>query len=65
MAGQEREDVLHPVDDPSYIFVDLDFATTDEAQRFLNFLQDNVWSSAASSPALAGAPQTKLLQTAS
>ena len=63
-AGVQAQRVLHPVDDPSYIFVDLDFATTDEAQRFLTFLQDNVWSSAASSPALAGAPQTKLLQAA-
>jgi hypothetical protein len=64
-AGVQAQRVLHPVDDPSYIVVDLDFPTTDEAQRFLAFLQDNVWSSAAKSPALAGTPQTKLLQAAS
>jgi hypothetical protein len=64
-AGVQAHRVLHPVGDPSYIVVDLDFTTTDEAQRFLAFLQDNVWSSAANSPALAGAPQTKLLQAAS
>jgi hypothetical protein len=52
-------------DQASYIFVDLDFATTDEAQRFLTFLQDSVWFSAAASPALAWTPQTKLQQAAS
>jgi hypothetical protein len=57
--------VLHPIDDPSYIVVDLDFTTTEEAQRFLAFLQDNVWSSSANSSALSGTPQTKLLQAAS
>lgn len=64
-AGVQAQRVLHLVNDHNYIFVDLDFATTDEAQRFLSFLQDKVWSSAANSPALAGAPQTKLLQAAS
>jgi hypothetical protein len=64
-AGVQAQRVLHPVDDPSYIVVDLDFTTTDEAERFLAFLQNNVWSCAANSPTLDGPPQTKLLQTAS
>jgi hypothetical protein len=63
-AGVQAQRVLHPIDDPSYVVVDLDFTTTEEAQRFLAFLQDNVWSSPAKSPALAGTPQTKLLQAA-
>lgn len=63
-AGVRAQRVLHPVDDPNYIVVDLDFTTTDEAQRFLAFLQNNVWSSTDSAPALAGTPHTKLLQPA-
>ncbi len=63
-AGVTSQRVLHPVDDPNYIFVDLDFATTEEARRFLTFLERNVWSSNENAPALAGTPQTKLLQQA-
>jgi hypothetical protein len=63
-AGVQAQRVMHPIDDPSYIVVDLDFTTTEEAQRFLAFLQDNVWSSSAGSPALSGTPQTRLLQAA-
>jgi hypothetical protein len=63
-AGVTAQRVLHLVDDPNYIFVDLDFTTTEEAQRFLSFLERNVWSSNDNAPALAGTPQTKLLQPA-
>ena len=63
-AGVTAQRVLRPVDDPNYIFVDLDFATTEEAQRFLGFLESKVWSSNDNAPALAGTPQTKLLQPA-
>lgn len=61
-AGVRAQRILHPVDDPNYIFLDLDFNTTEEARRFLAFLQSNVWSSTDNAPALAGTPQTKLLQ---
>jgi hypothetical protein len=63
-AGVQAQRVMHPIDDPTYIVVDLDFTTTEEAQRFLAFLQDTVWSSSAGSPALSGTPQTRLLQAA-
>jgi hypothetical protein len=63
-AGVTSQRVLRPVDDPNYILVDLDFATTEEAQRFLAFLESNVWSSSDNAPALAGTPRTKLLQPA-
>jgi hypothetical protein len=33
-AGVISQRVLHLVDDPNYIFVDLDFTTTEEARRF-------------------------------
>lgn len=63
-AGVRAQRVLHPVDDPHYIVVDLDFDTADEASRFLAFLQNNVWSSTENAPGLAGTPQTKILQPA-
>jgi hypothetical protein len=53
--------VLQPVDDPHYIVVNLRFASTSAAQGFLAFLQDNVWSSPAASPALAGKPSARVL----
>jgi hypothetical protein len=63
-AGVRAQRVLQPVDDPNYIVIDLDFTTTEEAQRFLSFLKNTVWSSTDTAPALAGTPQTKLLQAA-
>jgi hypothetical protein len=63
-AGVQAQRVQHPVDDPNYIVIDLDFATTAEAQQFLAFLNKKVWSSTENAPALAGTPQTKLLQHA-
>lgn len=61
-AGVRAQRVQHPVDDPNYIVVDLDFSTTAEARRLLAFLENRVWSSADSAPALGGTPQAKLLQ---
>jgi hypothetical protein len=63
-AGVQAQRVQHPVDDPNYIIIDLDFTTTEEARRFLAFLKKQVWSSSDNAPALAGTPQTKLLQQA-
>ncbi len=63
-AGVTAQRVLRPIDDPYYIFVDLDFTTSEEAQQFLAFLESKVWSANDNAPALAGTPQTKLLQQA-
>lgn len=60
-AGVSRQVVQCPVDDPCYVVVDLDFATTDAAKAFLEFLQTEVWSSRENSPALLGPPHTKIL----
>jgi hypothetical protein len=60
-AGVQSHRVQQPVDDPHYILVDLDFATTDQATGFLRFLESKVWSSRADSPGLAGSPQTRIL----
>jgi hypothetical protein len=61
-GGVSAERVQQPVDDDHYVVIDLDFATREQAQRFLGFLESTVWASPDSSPALAGAPQTRILE---
>ena len=63
-AGVRAARIAQPVDDQHYIVIDLDFATIEEAATFLAFLQNTVWASAASAPALAGVPRTSILQAA-
>jgi hypothetical protein len=55
--------IQQPIDDPHQVVIDLDFDTTDQAQRYLHFLQTTVWASPQNAPALAGAPHTTILQT--
>jgi hypothetical protein len=62
-AGVRRQQVQRPVDDAHYVVVDLDFDTVDAAEGFLQVLKERVWSSRESSPALAGDPQTRILET--
>jgi hypothetical protein len=61
-AGVRAERVQRPVDDPNYIVIDLEFGTVAEAQAFLRFLETRVWAIQQNAPALAGAPQTKILE---
>ena len=56
--------VQRPVGDPHYVVIDLDFDTTAEAEAFLEVLRTRVWSTSANSPALAGTPQTTILEPA-
>jgi hypothetical protein len=60
-AGVERHRILRPVDDRQYVSIDLDFATVEAAQQFLDFLRTSVWSDPGRAPALAGTPQTQIL----
>ncbi len=60
-AGVRGHRVQQPVEDPRYVVIDLDFGTTEEAERFLDFLETNVWSSADASPALLGTPRARVL----
>ena len=60
-AGVRSFTIRQPVDDPKYLMLDLEFATPGQAEAFAQFLHQHVWSSPASSPALAGAPQTRIL----
>jgi hypothetical protein len=61
-AGVRSVSVRQPVDDPKYLTLDLEFDTAGQAEAFAEFLHRRVWSSPASSPALAGTAQTRILE---
>jgi len=61
-AGVRGFTIRQPVDDPDYLTLDLEFGTAGQAEAFAGFLHGQVWSSATSSPALAGTPQTRVLE---
>lgn len=63
-AGVRAHRVQRPVDDPNYVVIDLEFESTNEAESFLHFLETQIWTNAANSPALAGTPETMILESA-
>jgi hypothetical protein len=63
-AGVRAQRVQCPADDPNYVVVDLDFGTRGEAEAFLRFLKAQVWGVPENAPALAGSPQTMILEPA-
>ncbi|MEP7088567.1 MAG: hypothetical protein ABI776_00560 [Nocardioidaceae bacterium] len=63
-GGVTRERILQPVDDPHYVLIDLEFATVEAARRFQQFLETQVWSNPATSPALEGTPWSRIADTA-
>lgn len=63
-GGVIGERVVQPVDDPHYVIIDLEFGTVDEALGFRHFLETQVWSTPASSPALVGTPRARVVVTA-
>jgi hypothetical protein len=60
-SGVLAHRVAQPVDDAHYVMVELDFDTSEQADRFLSFLRERVWGSPDNAPALAGTPQTRIL----
>jgi len=60
-SGVRRYRVFRPVDNPRYVKIDLDFDSVDEAQAFRGALQ-GLWSSGRAAPALAGTPQTRIVE---
>lgn len=60
-AGVRSYTIRRPVDDAKYLMLDLEFDTADAARTFDQFLEEKVWSSPASAPALAGIPRTRVL----
>ncbi|WP_433046951.1 hypothetical protein [Dactylosporangium sp. CS-033363] len=63
-GGVQGQRILRPLDDERYVCVDLDFPDAGAAERFLAFLRGSVWASPERAPALAGAPQTRILDLA-
>jgi hypothetical protein len=61
-AGVRSFAIRQPLDDPEYLMLDMEFDTAGQAEAFAEFLHQRVWSSPASSPALAGAPRTRVLE---
>jgi hypothetical protein len=60
-SGVLRHRIHRPADDPRYVLIELDFGTSDEAGKFLDFLTSRVWSTPASAPALLGTPRARIL----
>ncbi len=61
-AGVRGHAIRRPVEDPHYLMLDLEFDTADAAEAFALFLEERVWSSPDSAPALAGVPRTRVLE---
>ena len=61
-SGVRSHTIRQPVDDPRYVLIDLDFDTTAQAEHFVDLLRTRVWANRDNSPALAGAPITRILE---
>jgi len=61
-AGVTAEIVRHPVGDDTYVVIDLEFDTGEHAHAFLRFLESQIWAVRENAPALAGTPETKILE---
>ena len=62
-SGVVSHRIGRPVDDSGYVVVELDFNERGQAEQLLANLKDRVWNSPAASPALNGAPQTRILES--
>ncbi|MGN6679389.1 MAG: hypothetical protein ACTHKL_16630 [Streptosporangiaceae bacterium] len=60
-AGVRRFAIRQPADNQKFLTLDLEFDSAGQAEAFAAFLHDNIWSSPASSPALAGRARTQIL----
>ncbi|MGV8895626.1 MAG: hypothetical protein ACOH10_05800 [Rhodoglobus sp.] len=63
-GGVLAERITQPIDDSHYVFIDLDFATIEAAQHFQHFLETQVWSDPARSPALKGTALSRIADAA-
>ena len=61
-AGVRAQAVHRPLDDANYVIIDLDFDDETAAAAFLEILRTRIWGIPANSPALVGAPRTRLLR---
>lgn len=61
-AGVLADRVGALVDDPQHLVIELDFASREAAEGFEAFLRRVVWADRSASPALVGAPRTRILE---
>lgn len=61
-AGVVRHRIRRPVDDPHYLVIELEFEAQENADNFRQFLHNVVWANRDASPALAGAPTSRILE---
>lgn len=60
-GGVTAQRVHQPIDDETYIYVQLDFDSAERATAFKDFLETVVWASPDSSPGLGGTPRARIL----
>jgi len=60
-SGVRRYQILRPVDDPNYVMIDLEFDSSKAAEALLAALRE-LWQSPAAMSALAGSPQTRIVE---
>ncbi len=60
-AGVRSFVIRRPAGDPAYLMLDLEFDEASQAAAFAAFLEQQVWSSPETAPALAGVPRTRIL----
>ena len=61
-GGVRRYQIHRPVDDPSYVAVDLEFDTRGAAEAFKLGLEA-LWRSPEAAPALGGTPRARIVDT--
>lgn len=61
-AGVRDARVMRPSDGRNYVMVDLDFDGVAQAEAFREILRTRIWAIPENSPALAGEPQTAILE---
>ena len=60
-SGVRRYRILRPIDDPNYVMIDLEFDSSRAAEALLAALRE-LWQSPAAMSALAGSPQTRIME---
>lgn len=61
-AGVVSHRIRRPVGDPHYLVIELEFDARENADSFRQFLHDVVWANRDASPALVGAPESRILE---
>lgn len=63
-SGVVAHRIGRPVGDSHYVVVELDITECGQAEQLPANLENRVWNTSTASPALKGAPQTRILESA-